>query len=518
MIKYNNKIILLFILAGIFFFVYSFLSFFAVDSTLRFNSPDEMANYFFSKKFAETGTVSYYDDQNLLVNNVIHTRSMNSIDGYVVPTSFLGIILLYGFIAKFLGVWIITFLTPIIAVISIVCFYFLISNIFNKNIAFTSSILLFFSPPLWYYSVKSMYHNVGFISFLIIGATFLFLNSKKYYKFLLSGFFIGLALSFRFSEALWVVPIIILSIIFYKSKVNFKKLSLFILGILMPIILVFYYNEQLYDSSLTSGYMINSSNINNVGYLSYFVKIIIPFGLDLKTMFSNFFNYIISMFWFFSVPAIFGIIIFLKSKKTKIQNLFVFSFLYILVWLVFYYGSWDIKDNISYSNSTIGNSYVRYWLPIYVFALPFFVLFLEKLKKKNIFGRIIAILFLLVYVLSSINLVMFRGEESIVSVKSNLLHYSDINKSVVDLTNDNDIIITHYYDKVFFPQRRVVFIDKNNFSLFLDVKKLMDENNVYYYNNQINNDDVDYINNRKIKSFDIEMVGVSGGLYKIIKN
>ncbi len=517
MIKYNNKIILLFILAGIFFFVYSFLSFFAVNGNLRLNSPDETANYFFAKNFSETGKISYYDDQNLLVDNIIHARSMNSVDGYVLPTSFLGLILLYGFIAKFFGIWIIPFLTPFLAVVSILCFYFLISKIFNKQIALTSSMLLFFCPPLWYYSAKSMYHNAGFLSFAIIGASFLFLNKKSSYKFLLSGIFIGLALSFRLSEALWIVPIITGSFVLYKNKIDFKKSILFFLGILLPIILVFYYNNQIYDNPLINGYISNSPNSDNASLLVYFLKIITPFGLNVKVLLENFFNYIVSIFWFLTVPAIFGVIIFLKNKRNKIQNLFFFSYIFLTAWLIFYYGSWEIKDNISYSNVTIGNSYVRYWMPIYVFALPFMVLFLNKVKAKNIFGRIAFFSFLGVYILSSVNLVMFHGEESIISVKNNLLKYSDVNKEIVDLTNDSDIIITRYYDKVFFPERRVIYMDKDDYSVFSKIVKIIDTNNIYYYNNQINKDDVDYINNRKIKDFQIMIIHISGGLHKIIK-
>ncbi|MCK5459773.1 glycosyltransferase family 39 protein, partial [Candidatus Parcubacteria bacterium] len=186
-IKNNWQIVSLSILAGIFLFVYSFLSIATQNENSKFNSPDETANYFFAKRFAETGKISYFEPLNLEAGDIIRPRSAQSMDGKIAPTSFLGIILLYGFIAKIFGVWIIPFLTPFLAIIGVLFFYKLIKKIFDKNIAFFSSLFLLFCPAFWYYSEKSMYHNIGFVVFLIIGIYFFSAKTAA-----VSGLFFGL--------------------------------------------------------------------------------------------------------------------------------------------------------------------------------------------------------------------------------------------------------------------------------------------------------------------------------------
>ncbi|MFH1188112.1 MAG: glycosyltransferase family 39 protein, partial [bacterium] len=168
-IKCNKKTLI--IIAVFFVFAYSILAF---KSGNVFNSPDENANYFFSNLFVNESRLDYPLPEN---SDIIHPRSMTVASQKIVPQSFLGMPLIYGFLGKIFGSNAIIFFTPVIAAISVLFFYEIIKKIFNEKIAFLSGILVFIHPAFWYYSTHSMYHNVLFVSFLIMGVYFFIGNS-----------------------------------------------------------------------------------------------------------------------------------------------------------------------------------------------------------------------------------------------------------------------------------------------------------------------------------------------------
>ena len=77
------------------FWVVLFFLFFAIYSTLSlrsysnavplFNSPDETANYFFSKQFALNGALGYQEPLLKASNAYVHPRSMTAVGEQVVP-------------------------------------------------------------------------------------------------------------------------------------------------------------------------------------------------------------------------------------------------------------------------------------------------------------------------------------------------------------------------------------------------------------------------------------------------
>ncbi|MCX6800389.1 MAG: glycosyltransferase family 39 protein, partial [Candidatus Falkowbacteria bacterium] len=230
----NWQLLAVFILAMIFFVVTSgFISLMNEDGLIKWLSPDENANYYFTKLYAEHDTLIAFDKDNKAVQEIIHPRSFRSDLGELKPVSFLGIILIYGSLAKLFGIQIIPYLTPMFASFGIIFYYLLIKQIFDKKIDLLSAVLLSFFPVYIYYTARSMFHNILFTVFFIIGLYFLvkivskkkigddkvylkefILNFFKYKKgdlhglmmSALSGLFFGLAVLTRTSEMLWLLP------------------------------------------------------------------------------------------------------------------------------------------------------------------------------------------------------------------------------------------------------------------------------------------------------------------------
>jgi len=125
--------------------------------------------------------------------------------------------------------------------------------------------------------------------------------------------------------------------------------------------------------------------------------------------------------------------------------------------LIIYYGSWRFFDNPDPNAITIGTSYVRYFLPIYIFALPPLALLLDYGYRRLKWRKFLAIAIFILLVLSGYHSVMADGNESLIAVQKNLevyqVQFAEFSKNLPEKT----VIISGKADKVFFPNIPVIY-------------------------------------------------------------
>jgi asparagine N-glycosylation enzyme membrane subunit Stt3 len=561
----KKQLIILVALAVVFFFVYSYLNFQILlsppllkgemEGDLIFNSPDETAGYFFSKLFAETGRLSQLESFDFLAPYLIHPRSVYVQNGYLAPGSFLGLPLVFGSLARIAGIWTIPFFTPFFAVLGVIAFYFLLRKIWDENTAFLSAVLMFFLPSFWYYSTRTMFSNILFVSLLIITASFLFAvpfkspnhteqNTEQhgrfweYVRYIGGGLFFGLALITRTSEIVWLGILGLALVIYFVRKIHWPAAIFGFAVLCAAFVPVFWQNQAIYGSSLKFGYNVAAILSQGAGpvvtdaqnppskldIIGNCLRTVFPFGIHPRAVWQNFWNYFIKFFWWFTTPMILGCLIFLYNlfKRRVLENeiIYFLSFIFISGWLLIYYGSWQISDNINFQKITIGNSYLRYWLPVFVMGLPFIVIFLKKLLSffKTKSAEAVTLASILIFVFSMSAMSVFAGEdEGIFYVKNNLLRYNEIRSEVLDLVPSGSIIITERSDKIFFPARRVI-IWKRGEALGENFKNLSKFASLYYYNVAFTNEELK-IMNQELSKLDLrlELIKIFGneGLYKI---
>ena len=254
---------------------------------VKWASPDETANYIFAKLYAQEGTLSLYERYNLYTNDIMRPRSFRSDHGELKPVSFLGIILIFGSIAKIAGYKVIPFLTPLFGMLGIIFYYLLIRRIFGRTNALLSAVLLATFPVFTYYAARSMFHNVLFISLFIMALYFSVLmagngNKRakgfkniffrlinkfrfkkiirlkirgKYFLFsALAGTFFGLTIMTRTSELVWIVPLLLILWLFNMRRVGLLKLLIFLIFLFSSLLPMFYHNQILYGSPILGGY------------------------------------------------------------------------------------------------------------------------------------------------------------------------------------------------------------------------------------------------------------------------
>jgi len=473
--KKNKKFLYLLILGIIFFFIYSFL---ICDNSLhKFTWPDETANYFFISNFINNNTFTATESLNELAGDLLKPRSFNIYNHDLVPGSFLGMLLIYGLIGKIVGPNLIFFLTPLLAVIAGLFFYKILQRIFPERIAFLSAVLFYVNPAWWYYANFSMLPNIAFISFLIIGIYFLLKVDKAIWQrnvfyVVSSAFCIGLALIIRTNEFLWIIGLLLFLSIIYHKKIKWYYPVLFILIIILVFLPIFYYNQLTYGSAWSFGYLRLSEGENILTQLpsefktsqkseifNFFKFLVLPFGLSAKNIITVINDYLIFLFWWLFIPAALGIFSLIKKYHKKEVGVFFLSMFCISIYLLVYYGSWVFADQMTLQLNKIGISYVRYFLPIYILALPLISIFYFSLLKLfiNKKFKILLSLFLITTLLGfSLNVLYLAGHDNLIMIKKNMADYNQINKEITELTENNAIIISQRSDKIFFPQRKVI--------------------------------------------------------------
>ncbi|MDP2736567.1 MAG: glycosyltransferase family 39 protein, partial [bacterium] len=539
------RLIILAILAICFFVSTASFSYFTQsEDFVKWLSPDESANYNFTKLYAQEGQLMIFEKYNILANNILHPRSVRSDFGYLKPVSFLGIILIYGKIASLTTYKIIPFLTPFFAAIGIIFYYLLIKEVFGKRNALISALILTVFPPFVYYSARSMFHNVLFVVLLVISLYFACASVKK--KRIasdinkveaksanilpnllagLSGVFLGLTIITRTSELIWLIPVWLILWLFNIKKFGFLKPIIFIACLFFALTPAMYWNKILYQSYWRGGYNeMNQSILNIAGAGSEILKsgAVNPQAIknSLVEIKNNFFHfgwqpvksfkmayfYFAKMFYWVFWPAFLGFLLLLsKIKKWRTKHYaYLIALFTAAAILISYYGSWDFYDNPDPKSRTIGNSYTRYWLPIYLGAIPLAVIFLVKLS--NIFKRKILVYGLRILIVSavffiSVKFVLLGSDEGLIKSARNQLAMRAEYEQILNLTETRAVIVTQYHDKLLFPARKVIVGLFDDTNMIKEYANLVNYLPVYYYNFTFPERDMDYLNNRRLPEF-----------------
>jgi len=523
---------LILLLAAVLFFLgtASFNYFTQKNDFVKWLSPDESANYAFAKLYAQEGRLAFFEKYNLVAGDIVHPRSFRSDYGWLKPVSFLGIILIYGKIASLTTYKILPYLTPFFAALLIIFYYLLIKEIFGKRNALIAALFLASFPPFIYYSARSMFHNVLFMVLAVAGFYFAVISVKKikwYWADLLiglAGALTGLAVMARGSELIWLIPAWLIIWLFNIKKAGLVKPVIFLAFVLFALGPLFYHNMILYGSFWQGGYnQMNRSILNMAGAGNALIKSgeiknnliqikdnFFIFGLRPLSSLKMLYYYFAQMFYWLFWPAVLGFVLLLfKFRKWKKRHFAYFTALAAAsAILILYYGSWNFYDNPDPKSFTIGNSYARYWLPIYLGAMPLAAIFLVKLsnlfKKKYLIysGRALAII--LVFAVS-LKLVLTGSDEGLIkSAKNQLAARAELNQ-VVGLTENRAVIITRYHDKLFFPERKVIvglFDDDNMVKEYATLIKYLP---VYYYNFTFPEKDLNYLNNIRLPAFGLRI-------------
>ncbi|MFA6197900.1 MAG: glycosyltransferase family 39 protein [Patescibacteria group bacterium] len=496
-----HRDVIVLLLAAAFFVILT--SYASTGLSARFVSPDETANYYFTKTFAQQGALRVAEPLNAVMPAIVAPRSMGIADGFLVPVSFIGLPLMYGLVAKVVGLWIIRYITPIIAMIGGLVFYWLIRRMFGRSIGLAAALLLFLHPAFWYFTARSMMHNASFVSLTIIAAYYFvrMISNGRFWSYGLFGLSLGAALLFRTVEGIWLIPLFGLLIVFAQKKLRWRLILVTLAGGALMIIPMLIINRQLYGSVFAFGYSPSAVASDSVTALVQGIggkigQALFPFGLRMGDAWHNWTAYYLRLFPWYGIPALIGWLWFLinwfqewrkkvaAAPNRKCQRIYFVAMTLVSVWLIFYYGSWRIQEFENPNQLILGHSYIRYWLPVYIFGLPFVILGVREIINRLPvrLRRASAALIVLVFVIASMKLVVLDPLYGLAKVRADISEYSLINKQVQLATPFDAVVLAGKADKVVFPERSAIAQDPFTDEVVAQrVREIMRQRPVYYY-------------------------------------
>jgi hypothetical protein len=179
--------------------------------------------------------------------------------------------------------------------------------------------------------------------------------------------------------------------------------------------------------------------------------------------------------------------------------------------LALVYGSWVIHDNPDPTAVTIGISYARYWLPLFVLGSGVAGIGLarlaERLEKSTRLG--LAALLYALFIVLSFNVVFLTPGDGLRDVVATLGEYSAIKQAVLGRTEPEAVIVADRGDKLFFPDRHVMAPLREE-STYAALQALQENHTpLYYYGITLTADDLRYHNEEKLPAYGLRIVSLT---------
>lgn len=432
----------------------------------KYASPDETVNAFFTKEFTNHGRLTF-TQQTQDWPAWAHPRSFAVNGNQLVPASFLGLPIYYGIIGKLFGSSAIPWFASLIALGGIISFYNLEKIFFSTRIARLSTLLLVVQPIYVFYISRPCWHNGSFVSLLAIAAL-LFSQAilkPSIVRYFGAGLGLGFALAFRASEILWLAPMLVAIGLIVKRKIKRIILPYFFIGLLVPIIPVAYFQYQTYHQSVLGAYGALGSSAFAQTNSSVFFKIfqfIMPWGFHPILAVSKFWQFSIGMMFPAVGLGLLGALTFIKQKNLNksLRWWYVVFLSTISLWLLLYYGSFSFTEYVFDPNANLlGSSYLRYWLPLYLFYIPLAVLFIFHISKKlpQKVEHVFQVMVFSIIIISSLSIVLADPNYGLVVTRNKIAREYQIKfDAIMRAVPKNGIILAGPDDKIYWPERQAI--------------------------------------------------------------
>lgn len=521
-----------------------------------FVSPDENAYYFFARTYAETGRLFTVELFNTQLGDVLAPRSILALGGRLVPGGFAGLPFLYGGLARTLGTWVLPFITPLLAAASVIGWAAVTRKLFGGRIGWWSGMLLALHPAWWLYSARGFMPNVPFTALLIACAFFLlirpvaWLQQKRtpsgpgvspsergriaaWIDLVLAGLALGAALLIRTVEAPWVLLVLVGVAVWKRAHLTRMMIVPFVCAFLFALAPFPFLNRELYGGWLSTGYTAGTAQSLPEEWkgmeaervatqalapwratLNAVVAPVFPFGIHPRRMLVEISQYGVELFWWMSVLSAVGVFLFLKGKKDPTRVAYVAVTAFIAVWLGILYGSWGFSDNPDPTKITIGNSHVRYWLPVFVLLTPLAAMAIEAALEKvssllspssQRGGRVaIASVFVAILAGLSVQGAYFAAWDGIKANREALVQFAAARERVLALTESDAVLIADRADKFLFPARAVRYPlrDERTYAL---MPRFLSLGPVYYFGLTLPSQDLVHLNEVKLPTYGVRL-------------
>ncbi|MFH1078623.1 MAG: hypothetical protein V1745_05095 [Patescibacteria group bacterium] len=442
------------ILLGVGFFMLS------VSGGQVFLSPDETAVAVAGRFFAENGSFRILDP--LLTGFPwLHPRSFVSTGEALVPVGFLGMPFLMAGIWKLFGDVGFVLFTPLLALSAVIPLWSATKR-WGKTGQVATLVGWLTFPSVMLYANRGLFPNLPVLC-LAIWASWA-TSRKGIAPLVIAGFLTGLAAFIRPTELVWV-GVWVGAAYFLTHPLKTTPLRRHARDIAMmaaPFVAVALVGAFLawstYDSPFTVGYQLRDPSTEAVvttaaaSQVSWFESW--AFGFHPRNVWHNATSYLVTFLFPWAMLALIGAVVAWKDKAER-------RWLFVAAWTVgilcCIYGQGIYQDHVKPDAVTLGNSFLRYLLPVSVIA----VLALGKVASwiASTMGRAgFALAVLTIALTASLGIwtATVRDDEGLSQDRIELVRYAAIRADAADALDASTVILSDRSDKIFFPVFRAV--------------------------------------------------------------
>lgn len=477
-------------------------SLFVYLGTGVFNAPDEHATSLFIEQIRQGELPRIHTGDQSAYLNALHPRSTTVVGEYIVPIGFLGLPVWYGLFAGILPDRIPSeILTPFLVILALQAWHGLMRKWFSSpQLAWISTVFLATLPAFWYYAARGLMPNVPFVCLLILA---LYIMEVRYWDWApawvysaAAGALVGAAASFRLFELPQILFAVGVYFVYARKRILWKEVALFVIAFALTLMPIFAMQKMLYGSPLATGYTVDNALVYSLPSEDPVAKaasavaqpvepsedrwlnILLPFGFHEYVIVNTVFENVFLLMPIFTVLAVLGFLLVARRKSWWPLTVCLIG---LAVWLFAVYGSWRIADNPDIHAITLANSYSRYWLPVYLFAIPFAAIGFDELASRIAPKRkeLAVMVGLVVWVVFGAYTVL-RGPDGMLTTRARLQQFAQDRELLLEIIPQDATVITRYADKYLYPQREVV-IGLTNSSTIYALPGLLERGAVYYF-------------------------------------
>lgn len=467
-------------------------------------SPDEAATAAFARAYAETGAFTLPQPKNVQAGGLLGPRSMVARQDTLVPGGFLGMPWMSGVAVWLLGDWALAWFAPVFAGVAVLAWGDMWRRIVDWRVGTLAAIFLAVHPAWLLYASRPLMPNVPFVALLIGAAWALVRWPFAWYGGALSGAAFVAALTVRTAEAVWVLPLTI-GLLWYFRKAYAR--SACISGIAAALCASGAFaalQAATYGHPLLNGYTYHEAAASVLPVLlpaaeatamPVWLRALFPFGIHERSILRHAWHYGWRLQWWWSVMVTVGVawgaVRWWQGWRQRWHVPMTAALIAVAGWLAVVYGSWTFHDNPDPRVVTLGNSYARYFLPAFLLATPFAAHALTAWWKSRA-GKVCVPILMLGLITASGALVL-RGPDGWQAMRAVLPSALEKREVIIKQTPAESIIIMDRSDKYLVGYRQNILVPLRDEQTYAALGTLAKLAPLYYFGLTLPPEDIDHL-------------------------
>lgn len=423
-------------------------------------SPDETANAVVVRQIDAHGRV-FLPEPLAVTFPWLHPRSWVSVGAKIAPVGFLGwpfFLSLFHFIfGDFILRW-----GGAFVVLSAIWPMWRLLRPFGRFAAWIGVLITFTAPAMILYANRGLFANAVVVAAGIWGVWllgWLSVAPRRIGWYALTGALIAWTIAARPLEAMWLVPWWAWSA--RGLRPNRNQIVAACAAAAIAVLPILWLAREAYGSWMAVGYWTRDNAVATAatGAAASSLKSPFPFGVHPRNILRNVREYLFGLVWPWTSLLIVVAALYLRDKRASLSRWRSHAVWLLSAWtvaiLLLVYGSGLYLDHVRADAITIGNSFLRYLLPLapltglsaawlwsrYSFVRPFRLIACAWFVLLAVFGGFRALI---------------GDDEGLISTRRELIRYTQIRETARQRFHAGDVILSERSDKIFFPEERAV--------------------------------------------------------------